>query len=61
MNFWWSPINPRTQEIAFCQKLEALDLVEAYEKGELKGRLKEIAATLNEDSNPVIMLMKNKS
>lgn len=60
VNFWWSPINPRSQEIAFCQKLEALDLVEAYEKGELKGRLKEIAATLNEDSNPVIMLLKSK-
>jgi hypothetical protein len=29
-------------------------------KGELKSRLKEIAAKLDEDSNPVIMLMKHK-
>ena len=45
-------------EIAVVQQLEAYELVEAYEKGELKGRLKEIAATLNEESNPVIMLVK---
>ncbi|MGL4229193.1 MAG: 6-bladed beta-propeller [Tannerellaceae bacterium] len=60
VNFWWSPINPRSNEVAFCIKLDAPDLVEAYENGELKGRLKEIASTLEEDSNPVIMLLKNK-
>jgi hypothetical protein len=38
--------------------LQADQLVESYGKGELKGRLKEIAATLDEESNPVIMLMK---
>jgi hypothetical protein len=47
-------------EIACMKKLEAYELVEAYEKGELKGRLKEIAATLDKDSNPVIMLVKHK-
>lgn len=47
-------------EIAFCQKLESNELLEAYAKGELKSPLKEIAATLNEDSNPVIMLVKYK-
>ena len=31
------------------------------EKGKLKGRLKEIASTLNEEDNPVIMLMKQKA
>jgi hypothetical protein len=46
------------EEIAFMEKIEAFELVEAYEKGQLKGRLKEIAAQLNEDSNPVIMLAK---
>ncbi|MDR1369842.1 MAG: 6-bladed beta-propeller [Dysgonamonadaceae bacterium] len=46
------------EEIAFMEKIEADELVEAYEKGQLKGRLKEIAAQLNEDSNPVIMLAK---
>ena len=49
-----------TDEIALVQKLEAYELVEAYQKGHLKGRLKEIAAGLEEDSNPVIMLIKYK-
>jgi len=35
-------------------------LTEDYKKGILKGKLKEIAATLREDSNPVIMLIKHK-
>lgn len=48
------------QEIATCLTLNAFDLIEANERGELKGRLKEIAAELNEDSNPVIMLVKQK-
>lgn len=47
--------------IAFLQKLEASEIIEAYEKGELKGKLKEIAAGLEEESNPVIMLVKNKN
>ncbi|RHJ91083.1 6-bladed beta-propeller [Bacteroides sp. AM07-16] len=47
-------------EIAFLQRIEASDLVEAYEKGLLKGKLKEIAAGLNEESNAVIMLAKYK-
>ena len=46
--------------IAFIKKLEANELVEAYEKGKLKGRLNEIAAGLNEESNPVIMVAKYK-
>jgi len=51
---------PIDKEIAFWHKLEAHDLFEAHEKGELKGKLKEIAAELEEDSNPVIMLVKKK-
>jgi len=35
-------------------------LVEAHKKGLLKGKLKEIAATLDEEDNPVIMLVKHK-
>lgn len=42
------------------QLLDAPQLVDAYEKGLLQGKLKEIAAKLNEDSNPVIMLIKSK-
>ena len=47
-------------EIAFVQRLEAPDLVEANENGELKGKLKEIASTLDEESNPVLMLARYK-
>jgi hypothetical protein len=47
-------------EIAFMEKIEAYELVEAYGKGQLKGRLKDVAAGLNEESNPVIMLAKHK-
>ena len=47
-------------EVAFFQKIEADELVEDYEKGVLKGRLKEIAAKLKEEANPVIMLVKYK-
>ena len=48
------------KEVAFWQKFGADILVEAYKKGELKGKLKEVAAELEEDSNPVIMLAKYK-
>jgi hypothetical protein len=51
---------PVNNEIPCRQILEAPDLVKAYEKGQLKGQLKEIAAGLNEESNPVIMLLKHK-
>lgn len=47
-------------EIAFVQRLEAPDLIEANENGELKGKLKEIASTLDEESNPVLMLARYK-
>ena len=46
--------------IATYQNLSANKLVEAYENNELKGKLKEIAAELDEESNPVIMLVKYK-
>ena len=45
-------------EIAFWQKLEADELFDANEKGQLKGSLKEIASKLQEESNPVMMLVK---
>ena len=51
---------PRNPERAICQTRDAPDLVEAYEKGQLKGKLKEIAANLDEESNPVVMLLKKK-
>ena len=53
-------ISTRVDEIAFWQKIEAFELVESNKKGELKGKLKEIAENLKEDDNPVIMLVKYK-
>ncbi len=48
------------QEIATCILLNAFDLVEALKNNDLKGDLKDIAQGLNEESNPVIMLIKHK-
>ena len=47
-------------EVLCVQALQAHKLVEANEKGELNGYLKEIASQLNEDSNSVIMVMRAK-
>jgi hypothetical protein len=57
---YMSVTSPVNHEIESWYPLEAHQLVESYKKGELKGKLKEIAATLDEDSNPVIMLLKHK-
>lgn len=54
------PVIVNNDGIAFMTRLDAADLVEAYKKGQLKGKLKEIAATLDEESNAVIMLAKYK-
>jgi len=51
---------PLNGEIPSRQFLEAEELVQDYEKGRLKGRLKEIAAKLDPEDNPVIMLIKHK-
>lgn len=47
-------------EIAVVLTFEADELIEYYENGKLKGQLKDIAAELDEDSNPVLMLIKYK-
>ena len=52
--------NPMNGQIAALQVLASNELVEAYENDELKGKLKEIASTLDEEANPVIMLIKHK-
>lgn len=50
------------REIEGATSLNASRLVEIYKKGQLKdGKLKEIASKLDEDDNPVIMLVKQKS
>ena len=47
-------------KIAFWRVLEAYKLVEEYKEGKLKGQLKEIAAGLDEEANPVLMIAKSK-
>ena len=58
----WTEMPSKTlnNEIAFWKTFETFSLIEANEKGELQGKLKEIAADLDEDDNPVIMLVKYK-
>jgi len=51
---------PINNEVAFWLRLEADDLFDAYREGQLKGNLKDIAAGLKEEVNPVIMLVKHK-
>lgn len=51
---------PVSREVVTWQSLNADLLIDAYNKGQLKGELKDIAANLDEESNPVIMLMKYK-
>lgn len=57
-----TPVNmnaiPVNEEIASWQSLDVNQLTEDYKRGILKGQLKEITSRLQEDSNPVIMLMK---
>ena len=50
---------PLNNNIATFQILTANRLREALDKNQLKGNLREIAANLEEDSNPVLMLIKN--
>ena len=50
------------EEIDNCAtvQLEAFELLEALEEGELSGELKTIAEGLKEDDNPVLMVVKFK-
>ena len=48
-------------EIAFWLKIDADKLVSDFKKGILKGKLKEIATELDEEDNPIIMLVKYKN
>jgi len=57
---YMSGTRPVNHEIESWYPLESFQLFKSYEKGELKGKLKEVAATLDEESNPVIMLIKHK-
>jgi len=56
-SFMWWPYN---HAIAASVILESYQLVEDYKKGILKGKLKDIASTMDAEDNPVIMLVKQK-
>lgn len=55
--FAWRTTN---DQIGYWHKIDASQLLDALAKKELTGKLKDIASTLNEDSNPVIMLATDK-
>ena len=46
---------------AYFAVFDSFRLVEANQAGKLKGRLKEIASQLDEEDNPVLMLLKHKN
>ena len=47
-------------EVAYVSKIDAPDLVEAYNDGKLRGPLKDIASKIDEEDNPVLMIAKYK-
>ena len=53
-------IDTLNADISFWSLLKPYELIDDFKKGNLKGKLKEIAALLTEDSNPVIMIVKHK-
>lgn len=56
--YWMSSIN---QNVANWYPFYAHELIEACKDGNLKGQLNEIAAKIDEDSNPIIMIIKHKN
>ena len=51
---------PLNSEVPCWKMLNVSRLVEDNKGGKLQGRLRKIAATLDEEDNPVIMLIKHK-
>ena len=43
-----------------CSTINASELCQDYKRGKLKGKLKEVAATLEEDDNRVVVLVRPK-
>lgn len=58
--FYMSMLTPINFKGELWATINAFELCKDYEKGKLKGKLKEVAATLGEDDNRVIMLVKHK-
>ena len=57
---FFSYVLPMGQEVLTVEKYDAPDLVEANAEGKLSGELKAIADRLDEEANPVIVLLKRK-
>ena len=53
-------VMPMGKEVLACLTLQAPDLVEARKAGKLKGELQNITERLDEESNPVIVLLEEK-
>ena len=51
------PINSKGE---LCSTINASELCQDYKRGKLKGKLKEVAATLEEDDNRVVVLVRPK-
>ena len=49
---------PLNSDALFSFSWDAAELVELLHENKLQGKLKEIAGTLDEEDNPVIMLIK---
>lgn len=58
--FYMSMLTPINSKGELWATLNAFELCRDYKKGKLKGKLKEVAATLEEDDNRVVMLVKSK-
>ncbi|MBC5633408.1 6-bladed beta-propeller [Parabacteroides hominis] len=58
--FYMSMLTPINSKGELWATLNAFELCKDYKKGKLKGKLKEVAATLDEDDNRVVMLVKHK-
>ncbi|WP_425884051.1 6-bladed beta-propeller [Parabacteroides sp. ASD2025] len=58
--FYMSMLTPINFKGELWATINAFELCKDYEKGKLKGKLKEVAATLGEDDNRVVMLVKHR-
>ena len=59
--FYMSMLTPINSKGELWATINAFELCKDYEKGKLKGKLKEVAATLGEDDNRVVMLVKHRN
>lgn len=59
--FYMSMLTPINFKGELWATLNAFELCRDYKKGKLKGKLKEVATTLGEDDNRVVMLVKHRN